>query len=294
MTYQVKAVMVMSLHNFWYEPRYVEDGKYTYCNVGVWAHEHPEVLGVFDNIHLFDGTLDVPYVGFEDDAPATVKAFDLGFTPDKLLEYFVNIYDDRFLAIPYSSKDRLEVNSLYAYANEKLKYLVELYNQEVMPRFLGIIKTLTYKYNPISNYDMLESYNWARKPDLQEFTFHDHQEDVYGGNKTTTVKVDNNAPITTNNYTTTYDDASKSRLANYSEQYGTTTTTESGGPTVSTERSYTMNTQGTDHQYHTLTRSGNIGVTTSQQMIETERQLWALDLVKDWFDGLTKYILLAI
>ena len=52
--------------------------------------------------------------------------------------------------------------------------------------------------------------------------------------------------------------------------------TETAGGTVNTSHTGTDSTSGTssDTTQRTLTRSGNIGVTTSQQMIEAERNLW--------------------
>lgn len=67
---------------------------------------------------------------------------------------------------------------------------------------------------------------------------------------------------------------------------GTDTTKETRTDDLHYTKSYTDSSSGTDtskekrtddlenHTDRTLTRSGNIGVTTSQQMIESERQLW--------------------
>ena len=46
--------------------------------------------------------------------------------------------------------------------------------------------------------------------------------------------------------------------------------------------------------HHTKTkRTGNIGVTTSQQMLESERQLAYIDIVKIFFDDISKFIFLT-
>lgn len=112
--------------------------------------------------------------------------------------------------------------------------------------------------------------------------------------------------VSNKNYTTTYDSATEGRLHDYTETKGTTAdatnssqktttgltataTVEYGNPsafgftdtttftgrqdkttfdTVDTTRS-----GGTDNTAHNLTRTGNIGVTTSQQMIQSEREL---------------------
>lgn len=93
---------------------------------------------------------------------------------------------------------------------------------------------------------------------------------------------------------------------------GTRTETESGTDTVSREVSKTGNdaeletveTSGTEttartqtgtettsgNGNRTLTRSGNIGVTTSQQMIQSERDLWVWNFFESVFQDLDKYL----
>lgn len=112
--------------------------------------------------------------------------------------------------------------------------------------------------------------------------------------------------VKNSNYTTTYDDASEGRLHDYTKTEGTTadatnssqkTTTdlsatatiEYGNPSAfgftdtkefegredktTFDTTDTTTNSGTDSTDHSLTRTGNIGVTTSQQMIQSEREL---------------------
>jgi len=51
---------------------------------------------------------------------------------------------------------------------------------------------------------------------------------------------------------------------------------------------------GDDTKEHTLTRSGNIGVTTSQQMIESERDLVRFNVIDEFCKELNKEILLSV
>ena len=44
----------------------------------------------------------------------------------------------------------------------------------------------------------------------------------------------------------------------------------------------------------TLTRSGNIGVTTSQQMIESERKLWDYNIFKTIYEDVDSILTLSI
>lgn len=133
--------------------------------------------------------------------------------------------------------------------------------------------------------------------------------------------------ITTKNYTTTMDDANEGRLKDYSTTEGSSGSAESsasshretviatgkaslGNPSAysysdKTERdgradltTYdtidTTSSAGTNNLTHNLTRSGNIGVTTSQQMIESERELVNFNVVDQFCKDLNKEILLEV
>lgn len=126
---------------------------------------------------------------------------------------------------------------------------------------------LSAEYNPIQNYDMTEEEtpnithtetpNISRdrtttaQSDYTVTTDSDTTTDVYGFNSTSPVpQGEGNG----NSTVTTKGDADKNITTNTETETGTRTTTETGS--------------------RKLTRSGNIGVTTSQQMLESEIQLW--------------------
>lgn len=112
--------------------------------------------------------------------------------------------------------------------------------------------------------------------------------------------------VKNSNFTTTYDDASEGRLHDYTKTEGTTADATNSSQKTTTELSATATIEygnpsafgftdtksfttredkttfdtidtsrssGTDNLSHSLTRSGNIGITTSQQMIQSEREL---------------------
>lgn len=126
-------------------------------------------------------------------------------------------------------------------------------------------------------------------------------------NETTSTKPDVNG-YGTEHYTTTYDDSSNTRLAAVDKTTGilnVTTSTNGDGNTVSehlTPSAGSSTHRGeefTDTTEHTnttesLNRKGNIGVTTSQQMIESERELADFNVVKMFFEELNHYIMLQI
>ena len=114
---------------------------------------------------------------------------------------------------------------------------------------------------------------------------------------------------TQNHYTTTMDSASTGRLESYDTTTGDTaqdlvssTDTETpaqgritagspNSPSYTDTKTFTNKKETKEHE---LTRKGNIGVTTSQQMIESERQIVRISLVKEFFDDIAKQLLLSV
>lgn len=127
-----------------------------------------------------------------------------------------------------------------------------------------LFETLNFDYNPIENYSMVE--------------------ESTGENENTTNGTSNNE--TSNNGTSIVENTSTQDTNNDLYAFNSTTSkpsSKSSGVgtdhnTVTTDNTTgnktTLNNTSKDTSKHTLTRKGNIGVTTSQQMIQSERDLW--------------------
>lgn len=171
--------------------------------------------------------------------------------------------------------------------------LVQLFRQVQMTnkiKYDKIIEAATAEYDPISNYDMIEESIDTRTPDLtHELTLNTIVQSTGGNTTTTTLNQTKTTTETPNNFTETsthaenpYDnpgfiDASKDTIVqtgarSVSESYTgnpDSTSVTSTGSSTNTGTNTTTET-GTDTTTHRLTRKGNIGVTTSQQMLESE------------------------
>lgn len=161
--------------------------------------------------------------------------------------------------------------------------------------------TLLYEYNPISNYDMTETE--TSSGNTSDTTTHtgtqriDHTgtvRDAYtsqiGGSETQTATGQGTGTTGNSVYGFNSDSAVDDT---YSENTSNNTTTANGQ--TSTEEESTNNRTdnledlrtdnltdtgtGTHSDTRTLTRSGNIGVTTSQQMIQSQRDLWVWNFI---------------
>lgn len=129
---------------------------------------------------------------------------------------------------------------------------------------------------------------------------------------TTTVTNNLTNTITPNtvdsNYTTTFDSAQE-RLASKSTHTGTNTSTDTGTSSTTTHntpkfsrtetsgyRGYTDTYSATTPNNHgrIMNRTGNIGVTTTQQMLEQERNIARINVIQEYMDDINHHMLLAV
>ena len=167
----------------------------------------------------------------------------------------------------YISDDLTELGSI-------ISNLAEIYNNEYTTKVGLLLKD----YNPIENYNSSET----------ESTTSENTTTSGNENTTTTTTkstTENSGEIT--NKVSPYDSENfsndnNSNSSNNSTVNGTDTTSISDTGNISSNGKLTR----------TLTRKGNIGVTTTQQMIESEYELRAKNLVFEFLEKVSKFILL--
>lgn len=121
--------------------------------------------------------------------------------------------------------------------------------------------TMLFEYDPIENYSMVE-------------TMTDDETVLEHGKGTT--RTDNLTDLSTPNLTNSADNTIHGFNSSTGVPSDESTTSATGTNTDTHTGTQTFVDSGTDTttRNYELTRSGNIGVTTSQQMIESERNLW--------------------
>ena len=167
----------------------------------------------------------------------------------------------------YISSDVTEVASI-------ISNLAEIYNNEYTTK----VSMLLMDYNPIENYNSTETETSTS------------ENSTTSGNENTTTTTTNS---TSENSGETTNKVSPYDNENFNNDNNTTTTNTSTGnatDTTTINDSGNMSSNGTSSR--TLTRKGNIGVTTTQQMIESEYELRAKNLVFEFLEKVSKYILL--
>lgn len=191
----------------------------------------------------------------------------MGISITQANNYFMLDYCDAYT--PYDDDMILRLFNVVFAANRK-KY------QKLLSVYLA-------NYNPIENYSMTETMDDLRTPDLSATT-------TSSGSSSTTSKI-NQQQITTDNpdnFTQTsirsvnpYDGSGmrqESQNVVTDDGRRTTTVSYTGNPDTAsstTSQTTTATNTGTETNHHTGSRSGNIGVTTSQQMLESEIDLAA-------------------
>ena len=156
-------------------------------------------------------------------------------------------------------------------------------------------------YSPIHNYDMHEERDLATTDDNVETTdgklsrtgteglTHGMVESTQHGR--TEDNVNYKYGLNTTEYQQNRSDE------NVSTEGGTTTTTDSGTDTTtrnlvdSTDQTVTEDNEGTEHEE--THRYGNIGVTTTQKLLQEERNLWLWNFFDEVFNDLDKELALA-
>lgn len=144
----------------------------------------------------------------------------------------------------------------------------------------ALYKTLSLEYNPIENYSMTETENVQ---DTHKGTLESN-----GNNTDTYIE------------TTLVNDISNNQLWGFNSTDSVNSDKQTGDTTRDVESTMDSTHKNTDRETkditsdRTLKRSGNIGVTTSQQMIESERQLWLWNFFESVFSDIDKILVLKI
>ena len=197
-----------------------------------------------------------------------LKLFTI-FTPSEMFSYFVNKFGERDFYKYYDTENITNNTNMIKQTSD----YIALYGKSHKYEYDKLVDTLSLEYNPIENYSMTEKGTDTRTPNITQ---------TNKGVNINTVGVDTS--ITTGK--TTFDKSDSF--------INDTKTTNTGTNTDTQDINTTVTTAGTEKTVHEFTRSGNIGVTTSQQMIESERQLAMFSVVDLFVKAIADIILIGV
>ena len=152
------------------------------------------------------------------------------------------------------------------------------------------------EYNPINNYDMtenetIENESTDRRTDTGTIT---NVTDT-DTSQTGTVSNSGNDSRTNGIYGFNSSDSVNSDNTTGTESNTRTDNLHGTNDTTDTEtHNLTISDNGTHNTERALTRRGNIGVTTTQQMLESEIKLWQWDFFKSVFEDIDAILCLDI
>lgn len=201
-----------------------------------------------------------------DKVSADLKLFTV-FTSSEMFSYFINKFGERDF---YKYYDNATSNANMV---KQASDYIALYGKSHKYEYDKLVDTLSLEYNPIENYSMTEKGTDTRTPNITQ---------TNKGTNTNTAGVD--TAITTGK--TTFDKSDSF--------INDTKTTNTGTNTDTQDIDTTVTTAGNEKTEHEFTRSGNIGVTTSQQMIESERKLAMFSVVDLFVKAVADIILIGV
>lgn len=203
-----------------------------------------------------------------DKVSADLKLFTI-FTSSEMFSYFVDKYGERDFYKYYDNENTTSNTD----AVKRASNYIALYGKSHKYEYDKLVDTLSLEYNPIENYSMTEKGTDTRTPNITQ---------TNKGTNTNTAGVD--TAITTGK--TTFDKSDSF--------INDTKTTNTGTNTDTQDIDTTVTTAGNEKTEHEFTRSGNIGVTTSQQMIESERKLAMFSVVDLFVKAVADIILIGV
>ena len=244
-------------------PNYYEDNR----TIGYWFDEDNGISQHYGIFHLMDILRDSGTYTTAEGNP-----IEVWLQPNEPVEG----EDPTYNGIAYAELDAMYLSRsgskilrefyLERWANKALSVRTIAINKILRmyaPKWLRLWETLFYDYNPIENYNMVEE----ALQDKTTLSFGKHT-DYVGTEKNTS---DITSQIKAFDASSTWKDSDKQNVINTIEY----------GPNGNDRYDENSGQDISEHKYK-FTRTGNIGVTTSQQMIEQQRKL----VMFNYFDSL--------
>lgn len=156
-----------------------------------------------------------------------------------------------------------------------MKNRITIWSNKYQINWKKLYDTTVLEYNPIENYDRME--DWTDTDDETSTSARDNTRNTTNSVKSTsTNEINNNVNVTDQNtaFNAGLADHAKQITDGDTTENGTITTTETGKDT----ENESVNGGRTGMHTRTGRAHGNIGVTTSQQMIQSERDLVVFNL----------------
>lgn len=158
-------------------------------------------------------------------------------------------------------------------ALDYMKMMIKFWSNKHQRTFEKWFDALNIQYDPLYNYDRMEEITIGRKGS-----------DVKGGNTKSNTKGSTTPPATTTTNTDTVAAYDSSTYQPKEQRTDQLTINTSGSDSSDSEGSYNEVNQRNEDETHTAHLYGNIGVTTSQQMLQSELDIARFNLYEQIAD----------
>lgn len=185
---------------------------------------------------------------------------DIGFTSDDIFLYFLHKYSE----YRYRYETDFETSNLITGLNKLHSYNIG-----------KMVSALTSEYKVLDNYNMTEQ---SEKIIAGELSYSGKSSTT--SETTTTDNTENTEKVSPYD-SETFNNNKSNNINNTGSANGTTSTNN------------TNTTENNATEKNTLSRSGNIGVTTSQQMLQSELDLRKFNIIDYYLNIIARYILLS-
>ena len=286
----------------------------------------PKLKGIFFNLASSE---ELEYINNDNKKTLNVDYYDI-YSKDKCASQYFDreasdiLYIDDGDAVYIDDYDFIGINTSYDDIYDDLSKIILSRYKDKWDRLYAVL--VEAEYEPLENYNMLQvttpnltdaktlnltdgrtlnlkdkktlNLTDERTPDLHTDNKSSVSQDVDSTEQTNRFGFNDNGS-TGSPYESKSSNVEANPLNNYTDvdidETGTDTTTHTGTDTDEHTGTDTSTHTGTDTMTHTgnetLTRSGNIGVTTSQQMLESEIKLRALNnMIKIIYDDIDKVL----
>lgn len=230
----------------------------------------------------------------------------------RTIDYGINVANARSLSVLYQSQVLIDHNYVYDYFQTKYydwKY-VELIKTDETVSGLNNLFRVYNEHNSFNLYKQIEAINLKYEP-LENYRGHEIVRDTYGSKNSTvtnsgsdSIHFENQASgsdTIQNNYGEQLENStnkivpynqSNSELSNESDNHknsyidnNTTTYGKKDTQITTNTHGHIINTEDSGHIVtHELEKYGNLGVTTSQQMLESELELRKRNIYNEYLD----------
>lgn len=272
-----------------------EIDKYGFATVDYWDKNIATFKNIFNNVKTF--------INFSE-------------TPAEIFDLFQMYNADRLVFKQFPTTQQETTSAITQLTN-----YCTIFARTYQTKYNKLLATEKLEYDPIENYSMTESGTDVRTPDLTN-SMSSSSNTTESGTETRTpnlvtdVTSSSNSSETGTNTSatvtgvTTYDNTAdfinqnkgtdNTNSETTAENTVTQKTTASGNEDTSTSRTNEntatekTTTTGTEKTTHEFKRSGNIGVTTSQQMIQSEREVADFSALAQFVADIANIICLSI